>query len=212
VQLDEYLQLVRRIGAEPAISLRLQWGSSDEIESALALLEYVNGNAHSTPMGRLRAARGHAHPYGVKKFYLGNEAGCQPRLTERRPNATRDARYDMDGPPSAADYAAMLRRVVPRLMRIDPTLQLIATTGTPNITWPLMWYPKAKPAWEHKLGMVPQVRAEPLAIVFVEHTNMPHNALPCCDFVAETRGVALPVAHISDSLWACCMHHTCPTA
>lgn len=162
--IDEYLYMMRRIGAEAAISLRLQYGTADELERARQLVEYVNGDAERTRLGRMRARRGHAPPYRVTKFFIGNEAGCQPRFNETRPRSTeRETRYDYHASPTATEYAAVLKAAIPILAhaadsaRADGALELIATTGSPNITWPRAWFPKAKQPWEHKLGRVPQL-------------------------------------------------------
>jgi len=48
-------------------------------------------------------------------------------------------------------------------------LQLIATNGSPNITWPRAWYPGVKPAWKHKFGRVPML---------LQHWNAPITT--CC--------------------------------
>ena len=79
------MQLTKLIGAEPAIGLKLQYADRDnEVDRAAELVEYCNGHPETTKGGRLRAARGHPEPFGVKKFYLGNEAGVGPTPSGRR--------------------------------------------------------------------------------------------------------------------------------
>jgi alpha-L-arabinofuranosidase len=57
------------LGVEPYISVNSGFG---EARSAANLVEYTNGAA-DTPFGRLRAANGHAAPYKVKYWNIGNE-------------------------------------------------------------------------------------------------------------------------------------------
>ena len=67
--IDEFMTFCRLIGAEPYIAVNAGLGDD---HSAAEEVEYVNGPATSR-MGRLRAANGHAAPYGVKIWGVGNE-------------------------------------------------------------------------------------------------------------------------------------------
>jgi alpha-N-arabinofuranosidase len=69
VGIDEFMQLMRMIGAEPYISVNTGLGS---VQQAADEVEYFNGAA-TTPMGRLRAANGHPEPYKVRFWAVGNE-------------------------------------------------------------------------------------------------------------------------------------------
>lgn len=66
---DEFIKLARLIGAEPQISVNAGSGEADE---AAAWVEYCNG-AVTTKYGKMRAANGHAAPYNVKYWEIGNE-------------------------------------------------------------------------------------------------------------------------------------------
>jgi alpha-N-arabinofuranosidase len=66
---DEFLELCRRLGAEPYISANFGSGSP---EMAASWVEYCNGPA-SSPWGRRRAENGHAQPWGVHSWSIGNE-------------------------------------------------------------------------------------------------------------------------------------------
>ncbi len=79
---DEYFALARIIGATPAIGLKLNFGTVEEVQDAAEFLEYCNGGNHTRP-GRERIARGHPEPHGVRIVYLGNEIGAQYRFTSR---------------------------------------------------------------------------------------------------------------------------------
>jgi alpha-N-arabinofuranosidase len=69
VGIHEYLDLMRILGADPYITVNSGLG---DVKMALEELQYVNGAAE-TPMGKLRAANGHADPWGVKFWSIGNE-------------------------------------------------------------------------------------------------------------------------------------------
>ena len=69
VGVDELLQMCKLIRVEPYWCVNTGFG---EPRSGAELVEYVNGAA-TTAMGALRAANGHAEPYGVKYWNVGNE-------------------------------------------------------------------------------------------------------------------------------------------
>eukprot|EP00658_Telonema_sp_P-2_P002651 TRINITY_DN10993_c0_g1_i1.p1 TRINITY_DN10993_c0_g1~~TRINITY_DN10993_c0_g1_i1.p1 ORF type:complete len:516 (+),score=85.57 TRINITY_DN10993_c0_g1_i1:310-1857(+) len=122
VGIDEYIQLCRRIGAEPAITVKLNYGTPDEIETAAAWVEYCNGNT-STLWGAVRASRGYQEPFNVGIWYLGNEIANQRRF----PNYPAENRYDLS--PTSSEYAAMLAVLIPAMVAKDANLDLIAVGG-----------------------------------------------------------------------------------
>ena len=67
--LDEFMQLCALLGVAPYVTVNAGFGDAF---SAAQEVEYANGAA-STPMGRLRAANGHAQPYGIRYWGIGNE-------------------------------------------------------------------------------------------------------------------------------------------
>ena len=69
VGIHEFLALCREIGAEAYIAVNTGLGQA---EAAAAQVEYVNGDPN-TPMGSWRARNGHAQPFGVKWWAIGNE-------------------------------------------------------------------------------------------------------------------------------------------
>jgi alpha-L-arabinofuranosidase len=71
VGVEEFIQLCQAVDAEPLVCLR--WTGRQPADAA-AEVEYFNG-APDTPMGRRRAQNGHAQPYGVKYWQIGNEVG-----------------------------------------------------------------------------------------------------------------------------------------
>ncbi len=67
--LDELMQFCNILNTEPYIAVNTGDGG---VKSAVEELEYANGTA-DTPMGKLRKANGHAEPYGVIWWGIGNE-------------------------------------------------------------------------------------------------------------------------------------------
>lgn len=127
---DEYIALCRRINATPAITVSLQFGTPEEISDAHDLVEYTNGNA-STPWGSVRASRGFPEPYNVSVWYLGNEIAWQNRYPDYPSNPNGQ------GPPTAAEYAAMLDTLVPTLRAVDPTIKLSMVEA--GASWDAGW-------------------------------------------------------------------------
>ena len=71
VGIEEFVQMVQYIGAEPMICVR--WTGKTP-QDAADEIEYFNGNA-DTRWGRIRAKNGHPAPYHVKYWQIGNEIG-----------------------------------------------------------------------------------------------------------------------------------------
>jgi alpha-L-arabinofuranosidase len=65
---DEFLRLCRLVGAEPILVANVATGAPAEF---LDWFEYCNGDP-ATKYGSLRASGGHAEPYGVRIWGLGN--------------------------------------------------------------------------------------------------------------------------------------------
>ena len=67
---DEYLQWAEKVGFEPMYTINLGTG---DINDAIYITEYTNHKG-GTYWSDLRRKYGHEDPYGVKVWYLGNEA------------------------------------------------------------------------------------------------------------------------------------------
>lgn len=103
---DEFLQWCERIGTSAMLGVNLGTGTP---QSACDLLEYVNGDL-PTHYADLRRANGHAEPYGVKLWCLGNE---------------------MDGPwqicaKTAEEYGRIACETAKMMKWLDPTIELVA--------------------------------------------------------------------------------------
>ena len=69
---DEFLGLCRKLKCEPLIVLACPDTKPESVQYAMDWVRYLN-DPPSTEMGKLRAANGHAEPYGVKLFQIDNE-------------------------------------------------------------------------------------------------------------------------------------------
>ena len=69
VGMEEFVQLCKHVGADPLLCLRWSGATPDD---AAAQVEYFNG-APDTQWGGVRAKNGHAEPYAVKYWQIGNE-------------------------------------------------------------------------------------------------------------------------------------------
>ena len=98
VGLEEFIQLVQFIGAEPMICLR--WTGKTP-EDAAHEVEYFNG-APDTKWGDMRAVNGHREPYHIKFWQIGNEVG-------------------------GAEYDASLKAFSEAMRRADPSIKLFSS-------------------------------------------------------------------------------------
>ncbi len=70
--IDEYIALCRELKAEPIFTVSDYYGTAEE---AAELVEYLNAPADAAhPWAMKRKEWGHAEPYGVRWFELGNES------------------------------------------------------------------------------------------------------------------------------------------
>jgi len=67
--LHEFMTLCRLVGAEPDLAIDSGFGSAREASEEV---EYCNGSV-DTRMGRMRAENGHAEPFKVRLWTIGNE-------------------------------------------------------------------------------------------------------------------------------------------
>ncbi|MBP7053512.1 MAG: DUF1080 domain-containing protein [Phycisphaerae bacterium] len=107
---DEFIEMCRRVGAEPLIVVNVgfaSWNNDSEThdytQDVLDWIEYCNGPADSK-WGKVRAANGHLEPYHVKYWEIDNETWHTP--------ATR--------------YAELVLRIAPLMKKVDPSIKLAA--------------------------------------------------------------------------------------
>jgi len=108
---NEFMDFVQKLGAEPYIAVNMGTGT---IEEAQRWVEYANVDG-GPYYAELRKKHGHAKPYGIKYWSLGNEM---------------DGFWQM-GHLSAEDYCKKAREAAKLMTRTDPTIKLVAA-GSSN--------------------------------------------------------------------------------
>ncbi|MGL4595452.1 MAG: alpha-L-arabinofuranosidase C-terminal domain-containing protein, partial [Thermoguttaceae bacterium] len=123
---DEFIELCRRVGAEPIIVVNAGtpgWNERrdaklvdvDWPQEAADWVEYCNGNADSK-WGKIRAENGHPAPFNVKYWEIDNET---------------------QGANKVENYIEMIQKMVPPMKAVDPSIK-IAVAGShygPRIPW-----------------------------------------------------------------------------
>jgi alpha-N-arabinofuranosidase len=128
---DDFIELCRRINAEPMLAVNLGTGS---IADAADLVEYCNAPL-GTELADLRSRHGHPQPHGVKYWCLGNE---------------------MDGPwqigrLGAEEYGRKAREAAKLIKWQDPSAKTIVcgSSGPFMSTFPAWDRTALEIAWEH---------------------------------------------------------------
>jgi len=111
---DEFIATCRKLGTEPYLCVNVGTGTLDE---AAAWVEYCNREG-GTYYSDLRKKNGHAEPYRVKYWGVGNEVYGPWQI----------------GHKNAADYAKSALEFAKVMKWLDPSLKLIAS-GTGNPDW-----------------------------------------------------------------------------
>ena len=109
---DEFMTLCRLLSVDPYVTVNAGFGDA---WSAAQYVEYANGSMN-TPMGKLRAANGHAEPYGVKFWGIGNEAWG-------------DWQY---GAMALAQFEHKHNQFARAMKKVDPAIILIASGAMPD--------------------------------------------------------------------------------
>lgn len=110
--MDEWLNLARLIGTEPYLTVNAGLGDGN---SAAEEVEYINGAA-TTTWGSRRAANGHAAPYGVRFWNIGNEPYGAWQIGVTTP-----------------EYFAMKTRdFARRMLAVDPSITLLGSGAMPD--------------------------------------------------------------------------------
>jgi alpha-L-arabinofuranosidase len=104
---DEFLAYCRRLGTEPYMVVNCGDG---DLREARDWVEYCNGSAPTEPV-RLRTRNGHADPYGVRLWGIGNEVDGPWQIGYKEP----------------AEYARAYHEMAKVMRWVDPTIQLIAS-------------------------------------------------------------------------------------
>ena len=112
---DEFLEYCRVIDAEPFICVNMGSGTMDE---AQAWVEYCNGTGH-TSWANLRRQHGHAEPWRVPYWGLGNEMYGAWQI----------------GNLNAHDYVKKARAFAMVMKRTDPSIKLVSCGQTGWNEW-----------------------------------------------------------------------------
>jgi alpha-N-arabinofuranosidase len=102
--LEEIVQFCRQVGAEPLVCVRV---SKRQPQDAADQVQYFNGPADS-PMGKLRARNGHAEPYQIKYWQVGNER-------------------------AGSDYEVRLAAYCRAMRAADPSIKLLSSYPTAGV-------------------------------------------------------------------------------
>jgi alpha-N-arabinofuranosidase len=114
---DEFMRWAKLAGTQPMMAVNL---GTRGAEHAAALVEYCNhpgGSRYSD----LRRANGHADPYGIKQWCLGNEMDGPWQLCSMEPK----------------EYALKARETAKMMKLVDPSIELVAC-GSSNFHMPTM--------------------------------------------------------------------------
>ncbi|MCL6538740.1 MAG: hypothetical protein K6T28_09190 [Acidothermus sp.] len=103
---DEFLAYCAALGAEPYICLNMGTGT---LQEALQWVEYCNGAGRTSWVER-RRANGHAEPYRVRYWGLGNEMYGEWQI----------------GALSAEEYVSKARRWAAAIKKVDPDVVLVS--------------------------------------------------------------------------------------
>ncbi|GAA5000199.1 alpha-N-arabinofuranosidase [Actinopolymorpha pittospori] len=112
---DDFLAWCARVGLEPMLAVNL---GNRGLAEAVDYLEYVNGNP-GTRYADQRVSNGHAKPWGVRLWCLGNEMDGPWQIGHKTP----------------VEYARLAQEVAHAFKAFDPDLQLVAC-GSSNTTMP----------------------------------------------------------------------------
>ncbi len=109
---DEYLQWAERVGFEPLYTINLGTGN---INDAISIIEYSNHEG-GTYWSDLRKKYGHEKPYGIKVWYLGNEADGPWQIAswEKNPRG----------------YGILAHEVSKAMKWVDPTIETVACVSS----------------------------------------------------------------------------------
>lgn len=117
--IDEFMDFAQQLGAEAHITANYLSGTPQEAGDWVG---YVNGSAE-TPLGRLRAENGHAAPYRIKLWAVGNEA--QELCSDEYIGANK-----------IDDYVQRFLEYKAAILRADPSVRVMAVGAPPG---PLRW-------------------------------------------------------------------------
>ncbi len=107
--IDEFMDFAHELGFQPHITVNYSAGTPEE---AAQWIEYSNGS-ETTTQGALRARNGHAQPYNIKWWAVGNEPArsCVEAYT---------------GGTKINEYAERFQQYSAAMRKVDPSIRMMA--------------------------------------------------------------------------------------
>ncbi|HTL53805.1 MAG TPA: alpha-L-arabinofuranosidase C-terminal domain-containing protein [Planctomycetota bacterium] len=128
--LHEFIAFCKNVGCEPMLCVNAGTGTPEE---AADWVEYCNGSSR-TPLGKLRKINGHAKPFGIRFWEVGNELTGEHQINWTTP----------------AGYADRFGRFAKAMLARDPSI-VLPGCGAP-VDWKEDWnlrlfraYPQVMP-------------------------------------------------------------------
>lgn len=115
---DEFMSWLSKVGAECNMAVNL---GTRGMDAARNFVEYCNGDGRST-YAQMRVRNGHAEPYGIKTWCLGNEMDGDWQL----------------GHKTAEEYGRLAHEAAKLMKKTDPDIELVAcgSSGVKLPTYP----------------------------------------------------------------------------
>jgi alpha-L-arabinofuranosidase len=113
--IDEFMALCRHLDAEPLLTINIGWEGPADAASWVA---YCNAD-DGTQWGRVRRERGHAEPFHVRRWCLGNEMGYG----------------HMEGPNDPGAYCAKAIACAVAMRAVDVGIELVASGLWGHADW-----------------------------------------------------------------------------
>jgi len=111
---DEFIAWCRKIGTEPYVCTNAGTGTPEEMSD---WVEYCNLHSEGR-WAKLRQSHGHAEPYKVKYWSIGNENYLGGEMGSKTPQ----------------EWCRFVKESAKMMKRVDPTIELFAAS-TPDLEW-----------------------------------------------------------------------------
>ncbi|MGH7142558.1 MAG: alpha-L-arabinofuranosidase C-terminal domain-containing protein [Planctomycetota bacterium] len=130
--LHEFIAFCKHVGCEPMLCVNAGDGTPEE---AADWVEYCNGSAR-TPLGKLRKKNGHAKPFGIRLWEIGNELTGEHQISWTSP----------------AGYADRYSRFAAAMLARDPNAVLLGC-GAP-VDWFEDWNERLFKAYPDRMPWI----------------------------------------------------------
>lgn len=176
IDTDDFIALCCEVGAEPFITINPAWNTPEE---NAAWVEYCNGGA-DTKYGAMRAERGHAEPYNVQFWSLGNEFGYG----------------HMEGDNTPFGYSGVAGDNAKKMLAVSDKLSLCSSGPYPNESWAEH---AAKPL--SSLAQLVSLHYYAPFATYADPAKLAEEYYRCVDSVETARGLVLKMrSQLNDAL------------